>query len=358
MGEIGIRFYPSNWLYNAGVIGFLKVLERCGENAEALLNNDGSMIIRHFPELSQIFDNWDELTLEKLSSAKKKVSYKNKKGGTQKYYYANQTEKSISERIQKLINKDCKDKKTMMKGNISFMCSFCGGKISNIKISKLSTLSQGFSNVLLTAEKTFPNSYWNNRADVFICPKCEFILLCHHIPLIRVTKEREIFINAPSFKIMWYLNKFAEKVLSKSKQYELRKILALSLMEFAQKVSMTLGAWSMMNIDMIVKQGTKIDYFSLPYELSCILLQKEIANLISETNEPFILENILKGNFSYLLNLLHRIMRYSVTGSNALDDEYLSVLKNRDSFSLKRLSKILPELYVKINSAVNKEVTI
>jgi len=37
--------YSSNWLYNAGVIGFLKVLESCGENVENFLKDDGSVKI-------------------------------------------------------------------------------------------------------------------------------------------------------------------------------------------------------------------------------------------------------------------------------------------------------------------------
>jgi len=56
-------------------------------------------------------------------------------------------------------------------------------------------------------------------------------------------------------------------------------------MEFAQKVVVTLCAWSIMNIERVIKKGDKIEYYSLPYETSRVLLQKVIASLISTTKE-------------------------------------------------------------------------
>lgn len=58
MEEKTIKIYPANWLYNAGVIGFLKVLEKSGERVEELLKDDGIVEIKR-----QLFEkiNCDEM---------------------------------------------------------------------------------------------------------------------------------------------------------------------------------------------------------------------------------------------------------------------------------------------------------
>jgi hypothetical protein len=59
MNEKKIILYPSNWLYNAGVIGFLKILdEKKVENSIVKIEMDSLN-----PE--EIFKKWDELTIER-----------------------------------------------------------------------------------------------------------------------------------------------------------------------------------------------------------------------------------------------------------------------------------------------------
>lgn len=354
-----IKLYPSNWLYNAGVIGLLKVLSKVDSDDGSIktsLENDGTVKINTNnlidEHITKIFNSWVELS-PKTRKEDKSLVY-----GSKTSLYANQTEKSVKQRISKLLQINTK---TVARNSNELSCSFCHEKEKTNK-SNAAFLNQAFSNILLASEKTFPNLYWNNLSNNFICSKCEFIIFCHHLSFIKSSYDYEIFINAPSFKVMWYLNKFAEQILSKNKSYQLREILGISFMEFAQRVAITLGAWSMMSIEMVIKRYDQekkklvIDYYSLPYEISRVLLQKEIASLIKATREPFILEIVLNGNFDYLLTLSHKVLRHSVAGLNAFDDKYLSRLKNRDTYSLKNLSKILPELFVKINSTINKEV--
>lgn len=142
--------------------------------------------------------------------------------------------------------------------------------------------------------------------------------------------------------------------MSKRSDYRLREILGISFIEFAQKVFTTLGAWSMMNIEMVIKNKDSIEYYSLPYDVSKVLLNKEVASLISQTNEEFILKIILDGKFDELLTLNQKILRYAITNSSAYEDKYLSNLRNKDAYSLKKLSTILPELYVKIDNILKR----
>lgn len=350
-----IILYPSNWLYNVGVIGFLKVIAFGKKDEgfiEGWLNNDGTVKIEKtiFKESIVFYKDYNRERREKeLPLVGKNRHYPN---------YLQKGEESAFEEYSKNLE-NLEDIGKISCGfcsrNFTVDCSQQNNKTQKIAERITSNFKVIHNKLLGPSLGEFPNAFWNLKDSISICPLCAYLMIHHHIPFEGMqTQDGQIFINAPSFKIMWYLNKFAEEVLSKNRSYQVSKILGISLMEFAQKVFITLGAWSMMNIEMIIKQGNKIEYYSLPYKISRVLLQKEIASLISATKEPFVLETILNGKFDYLLTLSHKVLRYSVTGSNAFNDKYISQLRNRDAYSLKNLSKILPELYVKINSTISE----
>ncbi len=358
-----IKIYPSNWLYNAGVIGFLEVIA-CGKGesiAEECLSDDGTVKIERqiFRESIDFYKEYNKDKGEKeLPLVGKNRRYPN---------YLQRGDESAFENYSKNLS-------NIKEGGIA--CGLCSQnflidfsqldeKTRKIAERIVSNLQVIHNSLMGPSTGEFPNAFWNFNSSIPICPLCAYLIIHHHIPFENtLTQDGKIFINAPSFKVMWHLNKFAEQVLSKNKSYQVREILGISFMEFAQKVFVTLGAWSMTNIEMIIKRYNRdkkkeeIEYYSLPFEISRLLLQKEIASLISATKEPLILETVLNGEFSHLLTLSHRALRYAVTGSNAFNDKYLSQLRNRDAYSLKSLSKILPELYVKINSIINREVMI
>lgn len=346
-----IKLYPSNWLYNAGVIGFLKVLESGNIDIEKWLGHDGTVTVDR-----KVFDKSLEVYKQyNISKGEKEIPLigKNKR-------YPNYLQKGEEPFFEEYV----KNLEHLEDGGLS--CGICYGNFSinlsnlNEKTRKIAIRVASYfqiihSSILAPSIGEFPNAFWSLNNSIPICSLCAYLIIHHHIPFENaVTQEGEIFINAPSFKIMWYINKFAEKVLTKSKEHELRKILALSLIEFAQKVSVTLGAWSIMNIEMIIKKSRSIDYYCLPYEISKVLLQRDIATLISETKEPKVLETVLNGKFDYLLTLNHKILRSLTSGSDTTKDNSLSELINKDASNLRSLSRILPELYAKIDYTIKK----
>jgi len=398
-----ITLYPSNWVYNASVIGFLKVIQFNNDNiVENWLRDDGSVTIeRTIFESERIKNKEVPKCIKKLvahttdnTDIEEWLNRTDKKGKTnrEKYRIFYEEMDDFGYKFIQAGNKLFASNTTYQNlvqlsewqsfdetGFINFVknlakygkktnnlkCAICASKTakianSNSKLEKrLLNFQEPHMRILAPSIGAFPNAFWNLNDSLLICPLCSYLIIHHHIPFESArTQSGTIFINAPSFKVMWYLNKFAEQILSNNKSYQIREILGISFMEFAQKVFVTLGAWSIMNIEMVIKKVDKIDYYSLPYEISRVLLQKEIASLISATKEPLILEIILNGKFSHLLTLSHKILRYSITDTNAFNDKYLSQLRNKDAYSLKNLSKILPELYVKINSITSREVMI
>jgi len=393
-----ITLYPSNWLYNAGVVGFLRVLERvleeCGEDVENFLKDDGSVEVDVKKiNVDRIFSEWDNLTKMTI-----KISYEGKKGGTKNYYYSNQTEGSIRRRIELLFSHP----NTTKRGKeIEKVCFTCGYKEPIIKKGDVEHLSQSYSNILLSSQKTFPNSYWNLNSENYICSRCRFILMCHHLGLIQVFSDKneihQIFINAPSFKLMWRLNNYAQKLYGQNEKgkgknkkliknnyaqklyghaHSIKEILGISLIELARKQYIQLGKWEKMNIEVVVKHRVKrndewedvIDFFSLPYEIVDLISNREIASLLNEIGEFKVLNYVLDGKFNMILEFGERIMRIALKPENErrkneedfIEEDFINenvkLKKNKDN--LMTFSQNLFKLYALINDKTKKEVLI
>ncbi|QWK12765.1 MAG: hypothetical protein KNN14_07925 [Aquificota bacterium] len=433
-----IVLYPSNWLYNASVIGFLKVVakgegeyyvekeilqddrsvklyleifkntENIGNKsipksikylAEFLIEDEIERIKKEVEKIKKLKEKRQEQRQEQTDENKKKKGKKkevNEKTAFEKFL------ENLGLDSNKIINnpENLSDEEKLackfyFTGNILFSsdmpyqnlvqlnewrnlefselissmfirnttnlkCGLCGENIQEINTNsklelRLTTFQHPHFPSLGPSINKFPNALWNLNNSLKICFLCSYLLIHNHLAFISSEGNSQIFINAPSFKLMWYLNRFAERVISEGGK-DLGKILGISLIDLSQRVRATIGAWSLMNIEMVIRKKGKdkdtIDYYSLPYEIASILLDKEIASMIKQTDEPKVLEKILEGNFDYLLDLNYRIMRCLNNWKEKCDDAYISEseLKNRgDKEKLEYLTTLLPLLYVKIS---------
>jgi len=356
-----IILYPSNWLYNAGVVGFLRVLEKVKTKPvfkEGTVELDISNLV-----VDDIFDKWDELTYEKL-----RISYKGKKGGTKKYYYANQTEKSIKSKISSFFKKDMNNK---AKRKSKLSCTLCG-QYENTTLSKMERLNQTFGNILFGSEKSFPNTYWMFKSREFVCSKCEFILMCHHLSLVPLQgediKKEALFVNTPLFNLTIDLNEFVQKIIDGRRKYPIIKLLGSSFLQWAIKRRALLGAWTMMNVEVVIKKRIQtapnkfediIDYFDLPYHITRVLLDYEVASLIKRINEEKIFDLIVKGKFSELEKANYFVLRGLLklkNNQNILDNDPLrKYISNIKQDNLNEVAKLLPELYAEIMRILGKQ---
>ncbi|MEJ5342935.1 MAG: hypothetical protein WHT09_15370 [Thermogutta sp.] len=406
-----LTLYPSNWLYNAGVIGLLRVLESVRKDL-VLLSDDGAIkgieneivdllekhtnVPRESP-LDKLCDwhwhyvktsfEWNYGSISDLvrdilrraehstnrSQFKKQLQHKDSKSKDIQIAYEDQTidfsyinekieevwrhtfgrnsQYTVEEAISKLIEV-IKPKKYAyiyrkavgylfsqggfyqnlynpnwfgdLKKFIEFftsakvfnsissstsVCGFCSQskfKVEPVDATRMSFLFPVFSK--------FPNAYWQNNETLAtqICSLCKFIIVHHHLALTRLSDGSEIFINAPSFQVMWYLNKFAREVLGPASSEEMRSkrnILAMSVIEYATKIQATLGVWTGMNIEVVSKRGGEIEFFSLPYEVIQLLADRRIASLLSQIGEFSVLNLVLAQDFSRLLELGYRLLR-------------------------------------------------
>ncbi len=276
-----MKFIPSNWLYNAGVIGFLRVLESAGENVESFLKDDGSVEIIDFdkkflseikkvnnyeiPKLaySYLIFNFDELVSEiNIDSDEEKVKkvwgklfntyYRGFFNANTNYLFQH------SKRSPALIQQfsDFILNLTNINSN-NLKCSFCIS--NNFNFNYKNKFTSEHNKIIGASFSEVPNSFWNldKSSSLNICDFCSFILLNYHLGIIELSDNSEIFINAPSFKIMWYLNKYARTLYGKQEAKEIREILGMSLIEMASRLQLQLSKWTKMNIEVIVKYKVK-----------------------------------------------------------------------------------------------------
>jgi len=196
------------------------------------------------------------------------------------------------------------------------VCGFCSE--SNFEVEPIDATQMSF---LFPVFSKFPNAYWQNneKAVTQICSLCKFLIIHHHLALTRLSDGSEIFINAPSFQVMWYLNKFIREVFGSVSSEEMRSkrtLLAMSVIEYATKIQATLGVWTGMNIEIVSRRGGAIEFFSLPYEVVQLLADRRIASLLSQIGEFEILNRVLDQDFSRLMEMGYRLLRIGLRSYN------------------------------------------
>ncbi len=362
-----ITLYPSNWLYNAGVVGFLRVVEFGDNEINKFFHEDGKVefsknIIRESYQL--IFDYHQQRLQEKFSIVGKNRRYPN-------YIQKSQEEFFQTYYIEAL---------THLEENRRRICNWCKGYFIPSDIieeleTKFPTGRSGLIKFMTQREKfqgihfsglgaaftEMPNAFWNLEFSAPICHLCSYLIIFHHLSFIKIEKNHEIFINTPHFGLTWDLNKFVEEILKRG-EYEARRLLGSSLIEWAIKRRVLLGAWTMMNIEVIVKRSVQtvpgkyedvIDYFDLPYHITRILLDHEVASLIKRINEEKIFDLIVSGKFSELEKASYFVLRGILKLKNNQDinenDPLTTYIRRyKDVKHLMRVSELLPELYAKI----------
>jgi len=381
MSEKKFTLYPSNWLYNAGVIGLLRVLETGGENVTDFLSQDGGLELR-----SSIFDKVKygkveipkvikylvdyEVSEEELNDWKNKTTGKenSKETNADKYrdFYERFGRSDFGYKFVRAGNKLFSSDKPFQdlvqhsewrsfeypdlvanipkliaasEGEKCDLC-FCYPVVIKDPKSKLQTrltqLQSTHLKELGPSPGKFPNGFWNMNNSMRICFLCSFLILHHRFAFVHLSDNSEFFINAPSFQVMWHLNKFAVGLLgasSSKKTLDKRNILAMSVIEYATKVQTTLGAWTGMNIELVSRHGDRVKSSSLPYDVIQLLSDRRIAEILSRIGEFTILNLVLDRDFSRLMEIGYRLLRIGLkpyNERNGSENDYIEYVLKLD----------------------------
>lgn len=332
-----IEIYPSNWLYNAGVVGFLSCLDREDYLSEDLeskyeIKENGGVSIR-----KEVFQNIkiDENYFEDghiVNLKGNNLYYPNfidSKGAQKEVFRGFVRALGDSEKTKQSVCSLCNSGINVEKNKIENGIDIKQRESFFIKISHLNMVHTRF----LGPAKEFPNAYWNLKSSLKLCHLCNFLLIHHHLSFTKLSDGSEIFINAPSFRLMYELNRVVRDLFGKEDVEPLKKreILAMSIVEFSRKLQTTLGQWNAMNIELITKKGGFIDFYTLPYETVNIISDRTIASLLSDIGEISILENVLNGTFQTLLEISQHLIKISLkTGRDKSDTHFINTKLKKD----------------------------
>uniref|UniRef100_A0A7V5XGT2 Type I-B CRISPR-associated protein Cas8b1/Cst1 n=1 Tax=Thermodesulfobacterium geofontis TaxID=1295609 RepID=A0A7V5XGT2_9BACT len=411
MADSVIRLYPGNWLYNAGVIGFLEVMAcgECSKEVENWFKDDGSveldkkvfdfikignkdlpLCLYRYVELLTQNDNIQEWIKK---TDKNKVTYEQKFkdiakefGGEWGYRYIramnrlfasdmpyqNLFQKSdwVSNSLINFINKIPE----ILNIKTGIRCGLCNNfdysevpYLSEETIKRIKIFSEMYVHNLNIGPsiKQFPNGFWNNSQSFYMCPMCSYLIIHHHLALTTLSDKSTIFVNAPSFKLMWYLNRYVKEVYGREKIKVVKELLGMSIIELALKLHIQLGKWTMMNIEAIIQyregDSEKIDFFSLPYETILILSDSNIASLINDIGEINILDLVLDGRYKEILDYGERIFKIGLKNKNDWGKHEWDFINNKIKIEKNRnnliyLSQKLFKLYALIEEKIGKGV--
>ncbi|MGJ8455635.1 hypothetical protein ACSFC1_10055 [Pseudothermotoga sp. U03pept] len=335
-----IEINPGNWFYNLSVIGFLKALshEKSKEKQEVKITDDGRVLIdRSIFDESQSHPGVPEALVryvnylsegESLEDWFKKGKQDKRKKYESLYNQMGEFGYRLAMAFNKLFRSRTPYQNMVQEGeNLEFVqfvkslkqisekddgerCGICGKKwfvqtnISQDLKDRLFRFASVHSSELGPSIGEFPNSFWNMSTSFFVCPFCVYLIIHSHLAWIELNEPRgkkSIFINAPSFKVMWYLNKYARTIYGREKIKEVRQLLGISLVELALRFNIQLGKWTMMNIEAVVKSGNGISFFSLPYNTIELLLDRNIASSLYEIGSTNVLNWVLDGEFDRIM---------------------------------------------------------
>lgn len=395
MNNNWIELYPSNWLYNAGVVGFLNVLSNYDNNP--LFEFENNIVKIRKSTIYDIMNSSIKSPIEGIpfwhywyviENERKKIKTKEENTGKSKdkkkndivvfkgeEYHININDEHVSDENKRCIHVFLQTyygntpilfskkgiyanyyppsklksfdyfekyflKKLQNENNVSSkeVCSFCDSKKY-----ELSPIDGKFMNLLMPSYTGFPNSFWNNSQDGLdkICALCQLLIIHHHLAFTKLSDESEIFINAPSFEVMYKLNKVFREISpdQTSQGKSPLDILGMTLIEYAQKIHSIMSKWTSMNIEIVVKKyinvdgGTIIDFYNLPSDIQMLLTDREIASLLSQIGEYSILKLVLEGRYEELLKIAYISTRVYIREVQANDKN------NEQSWDFKEFSR-------------------
>lgn len=352
--EKNIELYPGHWLYNASIIGFISSLKNIEEiEIDEYFNKDGRLIIskkifRGIRTEQRYFSD------EKISSIVAKAPiYRN-------YLQSNEKE------LFCLFVKSLEELESY--GKCDFSSEAYNLPIETIKRLKSNGLEQFLNrimdfNMIFHANLgpslgMFPNAYWNFNQSNKICHLSAYLIIHQHLAFNQVAGQTKVFINAPSFQLMYELNKLIESLVDKENA-SYKNLLAMSIIEFSIKTNVMLNTWASMNIEIIaIQKDGIIEFISLPYETVKLLSNKRVAELLSSIGEFKILNMVIDGRNNELIELGYRVLKIALKPSmgkedrNFIDNSFFKY-ENRDIRNLNSLANKLFKLYALIQENTN-----
>lgn len=347
-----IELLSGNWLNNASIVGFLYSLEKMEKKEINLfLRQDGRCI---FPK-----DLFNDLEVNKryfnkesqLSSIVAKAPiYRN---------YLQTSEKGLLRHFVKSLthleeNGQCD---IMTKGYslpINEVMVLKKAGLGNF-MERISDFNMIFHADIAPSLSAFPNAYWNFKSSNKICHLFAFLVIHQHLAFTTLSDFSKIFINAPSFKLMYELNKFLKNFAGKENR-SYRNLLAMSVVELSIRTNAALNTWAGMDIEIIAIKNKDIEFINIPYDTIKLLSNRKIAELISSIGDFKIMNLVIDQKWDDLVELGYRLLKISMNGIGKEDRDFLSQFYAPDGYRNENTIKSLANKLLKLYSLIQDRI--
>jgi CRISPR-associated protein Cst1 len=354
--EKQIELYPGHWLYNASILGFLLSLKMVeGKDIDEYLLKDGRILLpkKIFTELEVSKRYFEDAKISSIVA--KAPIYRNYLQSSEKEaftLFVNSLENVEKSGQCNLSNEAYNlpieiEKQLRKKGLEKFL-------------DRIIDFNMVFHADLGPSLDMFPNAYWNNRQSNKICQLFAFLIIHQHIPFITMSDKSKIFINAPSFSLMYKLNTLLEKLIDKENA-SYKNLLAMSVIDFSIKTNVMMNTWAGMNIEIVaIQKSGVIEFISLPYETIRILSNKRIAEHLSSIGEFMVLNMVIDGRLKDLIELGYRILKIAMKPTigkedrNFIENNFFRY-ENRENRNLKELANKILKLYALTEERINSK---
>jgi len=334
--------FPQSWIHNANIYGFLKILATNAEELEVeveeLLREDGTLVLPDYLQeklYEEIEVNCGELyprlyvywimENDRIGVAARKPGYdpfvniprsmftnndkfyKNLIPQTKPFYL-------FSEALSRIVNYLFKERS--LEGD--HVCILCGNPAGgpDHRPEPIKTFSpQLFGSALSSWVRQFPNSFWNMQTSLYICNLCAQMALFRHFVF---RNNGDIFINAPSFKVIWYLN---QALKAYKDFYEIFSVSSHSQrVDFSVKVQRLLGTWEKQNIEIVMYAGTGgYHTYYFPSRVVDILINPRVTSILGILrNSEGIFRILALEKYPELLHITYLSLKQQITQNNEI----------------------------------------
>ena len=387
-------FYPSDWLYNASVIGFSLAVERFFGRDEVTCNDDGTLEIddalietlfenlyavrgklpgslafspkgqegaafaSKLPLIAWLFlrmtadhmleGNAFKKELENIQSVDLYDPLSIFKVVRPKYFYKDGPfvnavgagTKDVPSRVAELFGRPGKFEE------YSLHCGFCGRSFpvpQNKRRLFVDNILVGYAG---SSVNEFPNAYWDFLPSSPVCDTCSVLVFFHIFALERSPEREFFFVNSPSFKLSRDLIKqiksFGEKPDGIFFKNVVDRLTALASVK---------AGWGSMGIEIYRIVGDPPGKYQEvkvmrigPDAVERLTATPSVPEYLRRMNSTAIFEAFVERDYGRLFQLLHLVCKCIVSGSKGSTAEIERIIGRADSRKVLSISRNLPDL--------------
>jgi CRISPR-associated protein Cst1 len=361
---VAIVIYPQSWLHNANVYGFLKVINEKSKEGKIsfgvmdILKDDGTVVLLdemleelYKPckygneEIPAIFAfNLEET--ERLSGEGKALSYFRGKSYYENYLNPSRPSEWFYEAARYIF------REPVLEGSES--CFLCGNPLQpeESEYKDLKRFSRMLFGDLATSEETFPNRFWDMSNKFYLCDLCSQLALFRHFVFPK-NSNKEIFVNVPSFKAIWYLN----EAIKAYRDLNIELSVSRAVAEVHMKLQRLLGVWERQNIEIVNYDGESYSVYYVPQRTVDLLLNTRISSILNSINSIKIFETVIyPERLNKLIEVEYFLLKYFLNpGDDSKIKEYIEVF---DPKKKRYYAWMIPELFQEVRNTLGVETVV